>query len=518
MLNMVFSSKRTDSLFNFASWSLIWTGIVLRLVEYFSNKSLWRDEAMLTLNILERSYSQLFKTLDYNQYAPPGFLIIEKTIVSVLGKSEFSLRLFPLICSIASIFVFYKLCNKFLSKGAILTALGFFAISTSLLYYSAETKQYSSDLLITLFLILMAQNILDKNLTVQKTFLYGIICSLFIWFSHSSIIVLCGCWGYLALDSLLKRDFRKILLISLSSILWIISFLSFYRIILFHTSTNQGLASLWQYYFLPFPSFSNESITVYKNLFNEFIRFFSLGTLAALSLFIGGYIFYRNQRKYFFIITSPILVTLILSVLHKYPLFERFILFLFPSFIFLISEGVEWVRQKVSGISPIIGIIFICLIFYKPCHFTIYDFKNPATQEEVKPVFKYLKEHLKAGDTVYVSEPLQYSFKYYSSKYGFCNDFSITPERKMLEEASCPKFNYKVYLGTSELDKSSIEKDFSHFIGSKRAWILFSEKRDIDLQYKSSALKHLDTIGIKTGSFLRTGVILYLYNLETISQ
>lgn len=520
MLNMVSSStsRSTNYLFNFASWSLIWTGIILRLVEYCSNKSLWRDEAMLALNIIERSYSQLFEKLDYNQYAPPGFLVIEKAIISILGKSEFSFRLFPLICSIISIFVFYKLCNKFLSKGAILIGLGFFVISTSLLYYSTETKQYSSDLLITLILILIAQNILDKDLTIQKTFLFGIICSLFIWLSHSSIIVLCGSWGYLALDCLLKKDFKKVSLIFLSSVLWITSFLIFYSTVLFHTSANQGLTSLWEYYFLPFPSFSKESIAIYKNLFNEFVRFFSLGIPAILCLVIGSYLFYRTRQKYFFIITFPILITLVLSILHKYPLFERFILFLFPSLIFLISEGVEWIRQKASGISPVIGIIAICLIFYKPCYFTINDFKNPATQEEVKPVFKYLKEHLKKGDIIYISEPLEYSFKYYSSKYDFCNNFSMSPGRKNLEEAHCPKFNYKTYLGTDELDKSSIEKDFSHFIGSKRLWILFPEKRALDLQYKSSALKYLDSIGVKTGSFLRTGVILYLYNLKATSQ
>jgi len=52
-------------------WLIIGLGIILRVAEYLPNRSLWRDEASLALNITNRSLFELLsKPLDYNQGAP----------------------------------------------------------------------------------------------------------------------------------------------------------------------------------------------------------------------------------------------------------------------------------------------------------------------------------------------------------------------------------------------------------------------------------------------------------------
>src|SRR5690606_12042987 len=62
----------------FLSMLVVVLGIVLRLRQYFANRSLWVDEASLALNIINRSFGGLTQPLDYNQGAPVGFLFIEK--------------------------------------------------------------------------------------------------------------------------------------------------------------------------------------------------------------------------------------------------------------------------------------------------------------------------------------------------------------------------------------------------------------------------------------------------------
>ena len=78
-------------------------GIALRLYAFVVNNSLFVDEAALTRNILDRPWRMLLVPLDFAQVAPPGFLLTEKAVVTMFGSSEQALRLFPLICGLASV-------------------------------------------------------------------------------------------------------------------------------------------------------------------------------------------------------------------------------------------------------------------------------------------------------------------------------------------------------------------------------------------------------------------------------
>jgi hypothetical protein len=49
---------------------IIFIGIILRLIQYGINRSLWLDESLLALNIVNKSLSELLRPLDYNQIAP----------------------------------------------------------------------------------------------------------------------------------------------------------------------------------------------------------------------------------------------------------------------------------------------------------------------------------------------------------------------------------------------------------------------------------------------------------------
>src|SRR5512139_456910 len=91
---------------------LFLAGILLRLRQYLTGRSLWMDEAMLALNIVNRSFGELLKPLDYDQGAPLGFLMVEKLFNLLLGRSEYALRLFPLLVGILSIWLFYLLLKR----------------------------------------------------------------------------------------------------------------------------------------------------------------------------------------------------------------------------------------------------------------------------------------------------------------------------------------------------------------------------------------------------------------------
>src|SRR2546422_6058969 len=78
-------------------------GVVLRLLRWLDNPGLWMDEAFLSINLLDKSFSGIFGQLQFLQSAPPGFLLIQKSMETVVGDADRTLRLFPLMASLASV-------------------------------------------------------------------------------------------------------------------------------------------------------------------------------------------------------------------------------------------------------------------------------------------------------------------------------------------------------------------------------------------------------------------------------
>ncbi len=139
-----------------AALGFVALGVMLRLVRYLLNFPLWCDETMLAANLLDRSYLELLQPLDYRQVCPVLFLFIELTAVKLLGFSEFSLRLFPFACGVASVFVFWHVARRLLRGEALVCALAVFAVSNWPLRYAGEVKPYASDLFIALVFLAFA--------------------------------------------------------------------------------------------------------------------------------------------------------------------------------------------------------------------------------------------------------------------------------------------------------------------------------------------------------------------------
>src|SRR2546423_582769 len=96
-------------------WALAAFGALLRIILYADNRSLWFDEAALSLNLLERPFGNLLSPLYFDQGAPVGFLMVERLAGTTLGYSEYVLRLFPLVCGLASVVGFVALARRLLT-------------------------------------------------------------------------------------------------------------------------------------------------------------------------------------------------------------------------------------------------------------------------------------------------------------------------------------------------------------------------------------------------------------------
>lgn len=139
-----------------ATWGFVVLGLILRLSAYWLDFPLWWDEAFVGANLLRRDYSGLLRPLDYGQVCPLLFLWAELAIVRILGFSEWSLRLLPLLCSLASLVLFRSTAVRLLGPRASCLAVAILAVSVHPIRHAADVKPYATDLLVALGLQALA--------------------------------------------------------------------------------------------------------------------------------------------------------------------------------------------------------------------------------------------------------------------------------------------------------------------------------------------------------------------------
>jgi hypothetical protein len=130
--------------------------LLLRAARYLLNFPLWCDETMIAANFLDRGYADLFRPLDYRQVGPILWLAVELSAVKVFGFAEWSLRLFPFLCGLASVPLFRHVAGRVLGGVPLLLAVAVFAVSGWPLRYVAEVKPYASDLFVALAVLALA--------------------------------------------------------------------------------------------------------------------------------------------------------------------------------------------------------------------------------------------------------------------------------------------------------------------------------------------------------------------------
>ncbi|MDQ3007587.1 MAG: glycosyltransferase family 39 protein, partial [Chloroflexota bacterium] len=222
---------------NILTGLILLAGALLRLRQYLTGRSLWLDEAMLALNIVNRNYSGLFQPLDYDQGAPIGFMLVEKTFSLIFGRNEFSLRLFPLLIGLASLWLFYLLLKRSKSGAGFWVALTLFAFNPRLIYYSSEVKQYVVDVAVTIALLLCALPLFQQ--ASRKAFAtLAFVGALALWFSHSSLFVLAGIGLALFISYFQKRDFTALGSIIGMGALWLADLALLYSLTLSDLRSN----------------------------------------------------------------------------------------------------------------------------------------------------------------------------------------------------------------------------------------------------------------------------------------
>jgi hypothetical protein len=478
-------------------------GVILRLRQYLTGRSLWVDEAMLALNIVNRNFIGLFKPLDYDQGAPIGFLLIEKFFNILLGRNEYVLRLFPLILGLLSLWVFYLLLKRFTSGPGLVISLALFAFNPRLIYYSSEVKQYIADVFVTISLLLVVTQFFE-NPSRKKLGILAFAGFLALWFSHPSVFLLAGIGVTLLFSQFQKRDFANTGLVIGMGVFWLLNVGFLYSLTFGDLQNNSYMREYWQGAFAPMPPWSNWGWywdNFQANVNSHLAISFAPGLVLFLML-TGWIVLFQQKRQSASMIAWMLFFTLFASSLGLYPSLERMVLFLTPAGILLIDMALGFIHKKLHGylmLSVLITAIISVYLFYGAIPRTFEQFVSPTYFEHIRPAMGVLQDTWQDGDMMYISNGAIPAFEYYAPMY---------------------KLENIPYVAGSREDYGSQDemlKRLEPLKGQKRVWVLFSHVYEKgDFNEKNFLIDYLKKNGDKKREFREPGtsVILYLFDLS----
>lgn len=493
-------------------WIIIGFGVFLRIYHYIYNRSLFGDEAYIANSIINRGFIDLLEPLEYNQRIPIGYILIVELFSRFLGINEYGLRLFSLLSGIASLVLFYKLFKPSLQTVSLNIGLAILSFSPPLIYYSSELKQYITELSVSFLLYLSYVSFKDKN-DAKSIIFYALTGALAIWFSFPAIFILVGiAIGKISYD-LINHNWSSIRRGIIVYSIWAISFLFNYFFFVKSGTENEFLQNFWQAHFMPFP-FSFKGLRwiarmVYQTLDTPLGLDYSL--LAVIFFFIGMYLFWKQQREYFWILVLPFALTLIASGLEKYPFHKRFLLFLAPVMILFISVGAEhmylqFVRKKWRNVALLILLLLVLpSVFISGYQILRPDKLNLATRQDIRPVIEKVIKHKTPGDKLLINDLAFAQFRYYnrilnvSSSYVdtlFYKNNYLYPDNDLFFKARFNRGNINYILKNVE---------------AKRVWLLFARNKNNE---EESSIEYMNAIGVQKAVFKDKKASAYLYEIN----
>lgn len=395
---------------------LMGIGIALRVIQYLGGRTYWLDEGSLAANIRRDGWSAIFGRLTSAQLAPPGFLLVESIFCKLFGGGPYSLRFFPLVGGIATLFLMRRIGARLLNPVAVGIAVGLASLSDDLMYYSSELKQYSTDVAFGLICYGIALDVLEGPLRWRKSILLALAGSLIIWFSHPAVFVLAGLGCTLLVAEIRRGDWPKIWRLVFIGSTWVLSFVGLYFVAMEQLGHRLDMWAFWEFAFPRVPPRSAWEASwplrrVIFYLVNPLSFHSPFGPLpTALPIFalllVGCWTLLRSNPVTLGLLVMPGFVTLLASYLQKYPFHGRLILFLAPAFLMLIAEGADRIRRGSSSKFVRIGVLVA--IFLPPAWV--------STNSRLSPLYR--EYHNMIGDRrPFTEDPANFPFDHPPRRY-----------------------------------------------------------------------------------------------------
>jgi hypothetical protein len=135
---------------------ILFVAFVLRFYK-LGHESFWCDELHCMIEAdPSLPLRGLFDLLVSSDYQPPLFFLIQRSVFTILGRSDVIGRLWPAVAGVAGVWAMYRLGKEILNRNLGLIAASLTCVNYFAIYYSREARPYSQlFLVVTLSLVFL---------------------------------------------------------------------------------------------------------------------------------------------------------------------------------------------------------------------------------------------------------------------------------------------------------------------------------------------------------------------------
>ncbi len=341
---------------------------LLIILHYFNQRPLWNDEACVFLSIGQKTPFELFHTpLLSLQEFPRTYLYSIQQFSGHFNFHLLALRFFPFVCMFTAFLLWIRIAQAELGENIfLLTFLACWVASAPLIYYAAELKQYSMDVLAAAIFIFVLR---DEN----KLSRWYWALPLFGLFSYPSFFFMPLAWYAL----LRKGSFNKLIFYTLLALM---TAGIVYR---FDISVNNLsiVQKEWNSHFISFDSWNSFLKSWGQSFDNLTSRWFVehpkwirmvarvLMPIGFMQLIFGFWKTFKQDKFTFRSVNSIAFavwfIHLFFGVLHKYPfVVPRTSLFFAPMLLLLFVKGLSWIKERQIYVYRAVHYSFLVYLGY----------------------------------------------------------------------------------------------------------------------------------------------------------
>ncbi|MBU2592726.1 MAG: glycosyltransferase family 39 protein [Patescibacteria group bacterium] len=391
--------------------------LVLRLVAL--NQSFWLDEAVQVWASSAFSIADFFKSYLPGDFNPPLYHLLLHFWIKVFGISEVSVRLLPVLLSLVSVWLIWKIGLIITDKKTAFVSALFLAISPLFIYYSQENRMYllsSFSVLFTCWRFL----VLTEEQTWKNSLFFGLGLIL-VGFSHFLAVLVLPIFFLFGIKKVKKEK------LFLPFFIFTTAYLVYSPIFLRQMRTGTALKNSFPVWGETVGSFSLKSaallpvkfiigrISIANKLVYGFVSLFLVFLYWGTAILPLARILKRGEQKEnsgIRLVTSLLLFPPLIGFLISFwlPVFSYFrFLFVLPFFYLLIAVSLTERTKLLKKLLPVLVLInLLCS--------AVYLLNQNFHRENWRGAVNWLHSENKDDSSVIILGQISKPFEYYDHK------------------------------------------------------------------------------------------------------